>query len=54
MHQTPTVHAADWADEEAPILSRSSLAECALQILHFKEQSEPRDAEVETGAVSSP
>lgn len=48
---TPTVHVADWTDEEALILSKS-LAACALQILNFKEQFEPQDAAVETWVVS--
>lgn len=50
----PTTHVADWTDEEALILSKSSLAACALQILRFREQAELQDAEVEMGVVSSP
>lgn len=51
---TPTIHVADWTDEEALTLSKSSLAACALQILRFRGQAEPQDAEVEMGVVSSP
>lgn len=49
---TPTINVADWAGEEAVILSKS-LAACELKILGFKEWSEPQDVEVEMEAVSS-
>lgn len=51
--RTSTIYVADWEDEEAVILSKSSLAACELEILRFKEQSEPQDVEVEVEVVSS-